>query len=66
MYAQKINGWQKQTGKTCRDPVGWIRRWWAEDKQRLMPKRQVPSYDIDAFEQYARNYQFDPKRKASD
>ena len=66
MYAQKINGWQKQTGKTCRDPVGWIRRWWAEDKQRLMPKRQVPSYDIDAFEQYARSYQFDPKRKASD
>ena len=66
MYTQKINGWQKQTGKTCRDPVGWIRRWWAEDKPKLMPKRQAPSYDLDAFEQYARNYQFDPKRKASD
>ena len=57
-YENKIFEWQRKNKKRCKDPFGTIRKWIAEDKAQ-QKEDPAPSYDLDDYEKFAMNYDFD-------
>lgn len=57
-YISKILSWQEKTGKYCKAPFETIRIWIGQDKKQLSKSKIETSYDLDAWERYAMN--FDP------
>lgn len=52
-YVHKLNEWQAQTHKRCKDPFGTIKTWIEQDGQKQADSH---SYDLEAIEKFALNY----------
>ena len=58
-YISKISDWQAKNGKKCKDIYGTLRKWIEQDKAKgSLPGEKKASYDIDEYDEYARNYDF--------
>lgn len=53
-YISGMNAWKVKSGKGYRNPFETIKGWIEKDKQKTASGS--PSYDLDAFDEFAKNY----------
>ncbi len=62
-YINKMIEWQKHTKQICKKPFATIKNWIEEDKPKKTKSEANPSYDLDAFEEFAKDFDLSKVRK---